>query len=381
MGTEAGFGQHLQLHPKGPAHRGRGTRPSRATDKPRDPGHARWGPGARGADLGLACGCRREGQQGLGEGKATPGPGPAPLTLRLMQGPSVLWLLQKWGFEPGLAPGTQGGGISDVRRAGTQDLTKTGKGGKEFPLWRNGISGVSGGLGNRFDARPSRAVWRIQTCCSCSVGGNCDHWPGNWICCRVTPQKRKKDREGMIPAVLGTQGPTCGDRQDLDPGPKDRSVAGGGDEGSAPLPPMPPTLQREGGPVLSARAGCPGCEGCRAGPPGVVWASAERRLGGVTCSGQGGGRKHRLRGPTCCPLGLWWGWGWTGTGVASPTGLREFHREEPGPGRGCLEPHLKAQMTGVAGPGSPSKRGHTPVPTVLLSQPGLCQHSMSDQGT
>lgn len=155
----------------------------------------------------------------------------------------------------------------------------------------------------------------------------------------------------------------------------------GGDEGSASLPPMPPTLQREGGPVLTARAGCPGREGCRAGPPGVVWASAERRLGGVTCSGQGGGRKHRLRGPTCCPLGLWWGWGWTGTGVASPTGLREFHREEPGPGRGCLEPHLKAQMTGVAAPGSPSKQGHTPVPTVLLSQPGLCQHSMSDQGT
>lgn len=67
-----------------------------------------------------------------------------------------------------------------------------------FPLWNDGICGVSGALGHRF--HPSWVHWvnnlRIRCCRRCSGGRNCDSdliqvpWPGNSMCHRVAKQRK-----------------------------------------------------------------------------------------------------------------------------------------------------------------------------------------------
>ena len=55
----------------------------------------------------------------------------------------------------------------------------------EFPLWRNGMGGVLGELGYRFDCRARHSGLRIQCCRNCTLGQNGSSdlipWPGSSI--------------------------------------------------------------------------------------------------------------------------------------------------------------------------------------------------------
>ena len=73
----------------------------------------------------------------------------------------------------------------------------------EFPLWHNGIGGISGALGCRPDPWPAQhSELRIWHCCSCSIGCNCssDLIPSPGTPYAVgQPKKEKKKEPWMSP--------------------------------------------------------------------------------------------------------------------------------------------------------------------------------------
>ena len=44
----------------------------------------------------------------------------------------------------------------------------------ESPLWHKGIGGISAAPGCRFNPETGAVGYRIQHCCSCSIGYKCD---------------------------------------------------------------------------------------------------------------------------------------------------------------------------------------------------------------
>ena len=72
----------------------------------------------------------------------------------------------------------------------------------EFPLWRNGISGVLGALGRRFD--PWHRGLRIWYCLSCSLGLSCvlDLIPGPRMPYAAGWPNKKINNRNVITTVI-----------------------------------------------------------------------------------------------------------------------------------------------------------------------------------
>ena len=95
--------------------------------------------------------------------------------------PLLLWLgSNPWPWQLLHAVGT----------AKTQTKTK-----KEFLLWHDGISGVSGALGRRFNPQPKDLVLP-QLWHQSHLQLRSDPWPGDSICCRVAKKEKQTKKKG-----------------------------------------------------------------------------------------------------------------------------------------------------------------------------------------
>ena len=76
---------------------------------------------------------------------------------------------------------------------------------QEFPLWHNGIGGISGALGCRFNSQASTvgkgssfatAVVHVQ------LGFRSDPWPGSSMCCRTAKKEKNDASEGHLKEII-----------------------------------------------------------------------------------------------------------------------------------------------------------------------------------